>query len=192
MCDSNVKSIMNRRSFVRGAAALGTATVAATLGLANSAMARVGARVSGFTLPSVPGGPTSGRFDASDFLGQKPLAVLFWATWCQPCRQELPLYEALYQRYREQGLGVVGISMDGTNTIAQAGPMARRLGLTFPVVSDLDTVVTSRLNSRRAAPLSIWVDHRARVVREREGFSMAERETIARGVAQLVRAANED
>jgi peroxiredoxin len=152
--------------------------------------ARVGARMPEFTLPAVPGGPTSGRFEADEVLGKKPLVVLFWATWCQPCRQELPLYQALYERYREQGLRVVAISMDGTNTLAQAGPMARRLGLTFPVVSDLDTAVTSRVNSRRAAPFSVWVDHEGRIVREREGFSMTEREEIARGVARLVRAAN--
>lgn len=154
--------------------------------------AREGERPPTFTLPSVPGGPSSGRFRLEEHLGEKPIVVLFWATWCAPCRQELPLYQQLYQRYRDDGLVVVAVSMDGSNTIASAGPMARRLGLTFPVVSDLDTSVTSRLNPRRAAPFSVWIDRSGRIVREREGFSLSEREEIARGVIRLVRSGRGD
>ena len=114
--------------------------------------------------------------------------ILFWATWCAPCRQELPVYQSLYERYREQGLRVVAISMDGANTLPSAGPMARRLGLAFDVVSDLDTAVTTQLNPRRAAPFSIWIDRSGVVVREREGFSLAERAEVVRGIVRLVRA----
>jgi peroxiredoxin len=148
--------------------------------------ARVGGRLSNFTLPGVAGGPFRGRFRLQDFIGEKPIVLLFWATWCQPCRQELPVYEALYQQHGADKLTVVGISMDGSNTIAQAGPWVRRLNLTFPVVSDLDSSVTSRLNPRRAAPFSIWADHTGRIVRENEGFSMAERDEITSGIQRLV------
>jgi thiol-disulfide isomerase/thioredoxin len=176
----------------RLAIVLGVAALLTSLLPLGESEARVGARLAEFTLPAIPGGPTSGRFDAGDHLGQKPMAILFWATWCQPCRQELPFYQALYQRYREQGLVVVAISMDNSNSLGQAGPMVRRLGLTFPVLSDLDTATITRLNPRRAAPFSIWVDHNGRITREHEGFSMAEREDIGRGIARLVRAAQED
>jgi peroxiredoxin len=148
--------------------------------------AREGGPAPRFTLPAVPGGPTRGRVRMTDHIGEKPIVLLFWATWCQPCRQELPLYQRLYERF-EDDLVVVGISMDGSNTLPQAGPMARRLGLTFPIVSDLDSSVTTRVNPRRAAPYSVWIDRRGRIVREREGFSMSEREEIVRGIARLVR-----
>lgn len=151
-------------------------------------LARVGGRASNFTLPALAGGPTRGRFRLGDHLGRNVVAVLFWATWCAPCRQELPLYESLYRRFRRQGLVVVAISMDGSSTVASAGPMARRLGLSFPVVSDLDTRVTAQLNPRRAAPFSIWIDRSGRVVREREGFNLAEREEVTRGLTALVTA----
>lgn len=154
-----------------------------------TSFARVGGRAQSFTLPALPGGPTRGRFRLQDHLGNKVVAVLFWATWCAPCRQELPVYQALYERFRSQGLVVVAISMDGSSTVASAGPMARRLGLTFPVVSDLDTRVTAQLNPRRAAPFSIWIDRSGRVVREREGFNLAERDEVNRGITRLVTAA---
>jgi thiol-disulfide isomerase/thioredoxin len=148
----------------------------------------VGARPTAFTLPAVPGGPTRGRFRLRDHLGERPVAVLFWATWCAPCRQELPFYQSLYERHGDDDFMVVAISMDGNNTLSQAGPLSRRLGLRFPVVSDLDSAVTGRLNPRRAAPFSVWINRRGRVVREREGFTLAERQEITRGIARLVSA----
>jgi thiol-disulfide isomerase/thioredoxin len=151
-----------------------------------AAEARVGGRPPAFKLPAVVGGPTGGTWRLDEHLEKKPVVVLFWATWCGPCRQELPFYQELYERYAKDGLEIVAVSMDDTSTITQAGPAARRLGVKFPVLSDLDTRVTGQLNPRRSAPFSIWIGRDGRVVWEREGFALAERELIAQGVADLV------
>ena len=148
--------------------------------------ARVGARPPSFTLPAVVGGPTRGRFEMAEHLGHDPIVILFWATWCAPCRQEIPFYQSLFVRHRGTGLQVVAVAMDDTSTITQVGPASRRLGVTFPVLSDLDTRVSSQMNPRHAAPFSVWVNRQGRIIREREGFSLAERETITREMAELV------
>lgn len=147
--------------------------------------AAVGTAAPEFTLPTAPGGPTRGRFRLADHLRQKPVVVLFWATWCQPCMQELPLYQQLFQRYNGR-LQVVAISMDGPDTVSEAGSTARRLGLTFPVLTDLETQVTAVYNPRRAAPFSVWIDRTGTIVWEREGFSMSERPRVEQGIARLV------
>lgn len=170
---------------------LGAWSVAATVA-PSASEARVGERLSPFQLPAIPGAHFRGRFDARRYIGRKPMAIVFWATWCQPCKQQLPLYQQLHERYEDQGLVVVGISMDNANTITEAGPISRRLQLKFPIVSDLDSAVTSRLNSRRAAPYTVWVDHDGRIVMEQEGFTLAERDGIVRGIGQLVAAAQGD
>ena len=146
----------------------------------------VGSEAPEFALPAAPGGAFSGRFRLVDHLRRKPVVVLFWATWCVPCQQELPFYETLYQRHRAAGLRVVGISMDNATTVSRVGPAARRLGITFDVVTDLDTRVTTQLNPRRSAPFSVWVNREGRITWEREGFAPAEQQTIANGVAELV------
>jgi cytochrome c biogenesis protein CcmG/thiol:disulfide interchange protein DsbE len=158
----------------------------ATIGDPAPVAARVGGRPPPFTLPAAVGGPTAQPFRMQDHLGQRPVVILFWATWCQPCVQELPFYQSLYERYREQGLRVVAISMDSQATIMRAGPAARRLGVTFDVVTDVDTRITTQLNPRRAAPFSIWIDRQGRITRESEGFSPAEQNALAQGIAELV------
>lgn len=150
------------------------------------ASARIGGRPPPFSLPPAVGGPTSQPFRMQQHLGRNPVVILFWATWCAPCQQELPFYQSLYERYRSQGLEIVAISMDSQATVMRAGPAARRLGVTFPVVTDVDTRVTTQLNPRRAAPFSIWIDRSGRIARESEGFSPAEANALATGVAQLV------
>lgn len=154
--------------------------------LVPSASARVGGRPPAFTLPAATGGPSHGAFRLPEHLGRRPVVVLFWATWCQPCQQELPFYEAQYRRLREGGLRVVAVSMDSQATVMRAGPTARRLGVSFDVVTDVDTRITTQLNPRRAAPFSVWIDRAGRIVRESEGFSPSETGALARGLAALV------
>jgi len=87
-------------------------------------------RAPDFTLPRLDGT----ELHLSDLQGQVVL-VNFWATWCPPCRGEMPGIEALWQRYREQGLAVVGVSED-TARLAWIQQTAAELGVTFPVLLD--------------------------------------------------------
>lgn len=167
-------------------AAVALVSSAILAGEPSHAEARIGGRPPPFTLPAAVGGPSSQPFRMQDHLGQNPVVILFWATWCQPCMQELPFYQSLYDRYRARGLRMVAISMDSQASVMRAGPAARRLGVTFDVVTDVDTRVTTQLNTRRAAPFSIWIDRSGRIVRESEGFSPAEQNALAQGIAQLV------
>ncbi len=159
--------------------------IAVCVALAPLALAAVGTRANEFTLPAAPGGPSRGRFRLAEHIGQRPVAVLFWATWCQPCTVELAFYQQMYQRFAGR-LMVVGISMDNPDSISEVGPTARQLGLNFPIVTDLDTQVTSSYNPRRAAPFSVWIDRNGTIVREREGFAISERGVIEAGLTRLV------
>ncbi len=60
-----------------------------------------------FSLPAISGALIS----LHDFKGQVAL-LNFWATWCAPCRQEVPLLESIYRKYRDQGFSVLGIAVD--------------------------------------------------------------------------------
>jgi cytochrome c biogenesis protein CcmG, thiol:disulfide interchange protein DsbE len=69
---------------------------------------------------------------ASDGLRGKVVLVNVWATWCPPCRVEMPLLQAMYERHRERGLVVVGLSVDTAPPDAIRQWLADR-GVTYPV-----------------------------------------------------------
>jgi len=83
-----------------------------------------------FALPG-PGGSTV-RFGT--FKG-KVVFLNFWATWCPPCREEMPGMEQLYQRYKSRGFTILAVSVDGEGEKV-VKPFLREYRLTFPVVYD--------------------------------------------------------
>ena len=90
-----------------------------------------GQRAPAFTLATLDGGRAS-LADHRD----KLVVVNFWATWCHPCALEMPSLEALWRRYRERGLVVLGVSVDRGAPRGLLEPYVRNLKLTFPILLD--------------------------------------------------------
>lgn len=113
----------------------------------------LGRRRPDFTL----GGIDGGRVSASDFDGQV-LLINFWATWCVPCRAEMPMLSDLHQNHAGQGLQVLGIALDD---VQQARDFVAELGIAYPVLVGMaDVVATSRSYGNRSGllPYSVLVD----------------------------------
>lgn len=89
-----------------------------------------------FTLPALDGGPP---ITLSDYHGDV-IYVGFWASWCEPCRKEMPLVNELWLRLRDQGFQVIGINVDEDPEAALQ--FAQELGIEFPLVRDADRAVS--------------------------------------------------
>jgi len=98
-----------------------------------------GQQAPGFTLRTLDGGRAS-LTDHRD----KLVVINFWATWCQPCTVEMPSLEALWRRYRDRGLLVVGVCVDRGAPKALLEPYVRNLKLTFPILLDPDSKTSDR------------------------------------------------
>ena len=85
----------------------------------------------------------------------------FWATWCPPCKEEMPSMERLYRRYQAKGFTIVALSID-TNTAAVA-PFVEWLKLTFPIGLDPKAEVANRYTVR-ALPSSFLIDRAGHTV----------------------------
>ncbi|MFH1845202.1 MAG: TlpA disulfide reductase family protein [bacterium] len=85
-----------------------------------------------FTLESHDGD----RFDLAGYLEKGPVIIDFWATWCKPCRRAMPHLQALYEKYRQRGVTVIGISEDDPRSQAKIGSFLRSQQITFPVLLD--------------------------------------------------------
>jgi len=65
-----------------------------------------------------------------------PVLLNFWATWCTPCRREMPFLQELYQEHRDDGLRVVGVSMDSRASAEEVRTFAERTGVTYTILHD--------------------------------------------------------
>jgi len=83
------------------------------------------------------------------------LIVNFWATWCAPCREEIPVFVKLQREYGERGLQFVGVAIDQPEKV---GPFAREFGINYPLlVGGLDAAEWSRSLGNRAGALPFTV-----------------------------------
>jgi peroxiredoxin len=142
---------------------------------------QLGAAATDFTLRDVDGKMVR----LSDYAGSVVL-IDFWATWCVPCEAEIPHLEELYQQNKARGFVVLGISMDGPETIANVPAFVRSHNLSFPMLLDEDTKVVGIYNPKRTAPLSILIDRGGRIVRVRQGYSAGDENLIAADVQKAL------
>jgi peroxiredoxin len=98
----------------------------------------------------------------------KVVLLNFFATWCAPCRQEIPDLERLYRRFNDQGLEIVGISLDmeGARLL---NPFVQYYGITYPIVLGTREVVVD-YGGIRGIPTSFLIDRTGRVAKHFVGF----------------------
>ena len=87
--------------------------------------------------------------------------INFWATWCYPCRVEMPSMQALYQDYGEKGFEILAISIDVQGKVVVV-PFVEDYGLTFPILLDPENAVSTMLQVR-GIPTSYLLDKWGRV-----------------------------
>jgi thiol-disulfide isomerase/thioredoxin len=129
------------------------------------------------------GSSTGARVSAADFDG-KVVLVNFWATWCQPCREEMPMLAELYREHGDAGLEVVGIALD---EVAAARGFAAELGIDYPIlVGSTDVMAVVRLygNVSGVLPYSVLVD-RGGVIRWTR-LGVLEEATLRREIGGLL------
>jgi peroxiredoxin len=153
-----------------GAAAPGASAPAASSGS--------GATATDFALDDLAGN----RFQLSDHLGKEVVLLDFWATWCDPCKAEMPQLVEMYKKHKDKGLLVVAVSIDGPESLAQVRGDAAQLGIPFPVVLDAESRVVASYNPRRSAPYSVLIDRKGHVVKQHDGYTAGDEVALEREV----------
>jgi peroxiredoxin len=86
----------------------------------------------------------------------------FWATWCAPCKEEMPAMERLYRRFKGRGFTILAISLDSGN-VGKVSAFVKALDLTFPIGLDLKLEAANRY-SIRGLPGSFLIDRSGGIV----------------------------
>ena len=102
--------------------------------------------------------PEGGKLSLSEYRGRVVL-LNFWATWCEPCKEEMPAMERLYQKHRGQGLVVLAVSNDPEGSIQRVARFIKESGFSFPVGLDPRLKVAS-LYRVRVLPSSLVIDRK--------------------------------
>lgn len=110
--------------------------------------------------------------------------INFWATWCGPCRQEMPLLDELYSRYERVGFNLLGVNIDDDSR--RAMQMIEELGVNFPVLFDARKEV-SKLYEVEAMPVTVLVDREGNVRYVHHGYKPGYEDKYLDQVRSLLR-----
>ncbi len=110
--------------------------------------------------------------------------INFWATWCGPCRQEMPLLDDLYSRYQRVGFNLLGINIDDDSR--RAMQMIEELEVKFPVLFD-ESKEVSKLYQVEAMPVTVLVDREGKVRHVHHGYKPGYEDKYLTEIRSLLR-----
>jgi len=153
-------------------------TAVATLSAA-AATLQTGAAAPAFQLNSNSGKPLA----LADFRGQIVL-LNFWASWCGPCRQEMPILEQLNRQYHAKGVTLLGINVEPDS--AAAVSWLKATPVTFPILFDTDSKV-SNLYEVAGMPNTVIIDRKGQVRYIHRGYSAGAENDYLNQIRALIR-----
>ena len=97
-------------------------------------------------------------FTLSEHLGDGVVYVSFWATWCVPCRREMPYLQALHEEFGDKGLTIIGVNTDPPGTTSKIKPFVKRYKIGYTTVLDPNNNVLDKYNPTRELPYAVLID----------------------------------
>jgi peroxiredoxin len=164
-----------------GAALLLLASVAGCAGGGAQAAADPGAgaaRPPDFELPTLDGK----SLRLGDHLGKDVVLIDFWATFCDPCMAAMPHLDSLYKKHKDEGFIVLGISIDGPDSVAQVKSTVTKLGVTFPILLDQETRVVALYNPKTSAPYSVLIGRDGGIITKKEGYTTGDSSAVDKDI----------
>jgi peroxiredoxin len=138
-----------------------------------------GVQAPGFQLQS----SANTNLSLSDLKGQVVL-INFWASWCGPCRQEMPVLEQLYRKYKSAGFTLLGVNVEPK--AADAEGFLKSTPVSFPILFDPDSKV-SRLYEVSGMPSTVILDRSGKVRYVHHGYKPGEESEYLDQIRTLVR-----
>jgi thiol-disulfide isomerase/thioredoxin len=115
----------------------------------------------------------------------KVLLLNVWATWCGPCRFEIPELQAIHEKYAAQGFEVVGVSVDESGPEAVKAFVSEQEKMTYPVVLDAEGKLANMLQTS-VLPTSIIVDREGKIVWKKYGAILPNDEELTKAIEKAV------
>jgi len=125
-------------------------------------------------------------FTLSDHLGEDVIYVTFWATWCVPCRREMPHLQEMADDFSDQGFLVIGVNTDPPATKSKIKPYLKRIKITYPTVLDPNNNVLDKYNPTRELPYAVLIDRTGNVHEIFPGYRAGDEIRLRKAVELLL------
>ena len=124
--------------------------------------------------------------DLSTHLGKDVILISFWATWCEPCKAEMPALQEMHENWADKGLKIVSVALDGPDTQSGVEPYIATQRYTFTVVIDEDTAIVQSYNPKATAPYTVIIDRAGNIAKRKAGFQLSEVADLKASVKALL------
>jgi len=119
----------------------------------------------------------------NELAGQVVL-INFWASWCGPCRKEMPKLEELHEKYKDLGVTILGINIDENSELSKK--VLKDITVTFPILYDNENKVSEQY-SIEAMPATFLVDRNGNFRFRHDGYKAGYEDTYDQQIKQLMR-----
>ena len=136
-----------------------------------------------FTLRDIDGK----EVQLSSFKG-KVVMINFWATWCGPCKLEMPHLDKMDREFEDKGFEVISISTDDARASSKVKPLIKRGGYGFTVLLDKDTTVVAQYNPAKTLPFNALIDREGRIHKVYQGYNPGDETEMRKDVEELLAA----
>lgn len=108
-------------------------------------------------------------FELKSVVGDGPILLSFWATWCKPCLDELSEYKKIYKEYQDKGFKMYAIATDDERTVSKVKPLVKSKGYDFPVLFDTNMDI-SRMYYAQSVPYTVILDKKGMIIYSHLGY----------------------
>lgn len=145
-----------------------------------------GASFAGEAAPGFSLRDINGKEVSLDSYKGKVVLVNFWATWCGPCKLEMPHLDKMDRELEEKGFEVISISTDDARASSKVKPLVKRGGYGFTVLLDKDTTVVSQYNPAKTLPYNVLIDRAGNIHKVYQGYNPGDEVELRKEVEALV------
>lgn len=142
---------------------------------------KTGRKAPNFKLEDIDGK----SYSLKNEIGEGPILLSFWATWCKPCVEELAHFQELFEELKDTKFKMFGISIDSEKSMAKVKPYIKAKGFTFPVLLDPNSNIARDYYALNV-PFSVLIDKNGNISYSHSGYKKGDELLIKKKINELL------
>lgn len=125
------------------------------------------------------------RFEIKEYLDKGPVVIAFWATWCKPCRKELPAIKDVYEKYKDQGLTILAISIDSPRSLSKVKTFVKKSDLPYVFLVDPNGEQSTKLQVKDI-PYTLLANKSGKIIYTHRGYREGDEKELDKKISELL------